>query len=112
MISCAILEDNDLIEASDLVRQLSLVYSGQSDYLETSSTYGGGPVNRLGWIPAWIYCPAWVGKKVGDFKRRMPCNHEFLRGTVPEAHMERLSRDQMRIAKMGWRNFHPPLDED
>jgi hypothetical protein len=100
MISVQILEDDDVILADDLVRQLSLTYTGQSDYLATTATYGGGPINRLGWIRADVVCPFWVGKAVGKFRKAMlgrdrhACeisNYEFVRGPVPKSHMEDLS---------------------
>lgn len=99
MIAVGILEDHDTIDADDCVRQLSLIFTGQSDYLATTSTYGGSPINRLGWIRADTFCPFWVGKKVGDFRRAMlgrdrhateVSDYEFVRGPVPKLHMERL----------------------
>lgn len=108
MITIQLLEDNDVIQADDLVRQLSLMYSGQSDYLETISTYGGGPVNRLGWIPAKYTCPFWVGKTVGEFTQRMGrfgSDYEFVRGKVPNTHLEKLTKSQLKIAQSTWKHF-------
>lgn len=116
MIATAILEGCDIVEAEDYVRQLSLIFTGQSDYLETTSTYGGGAVNRLGWIKVKHFCPAWVGKTVDEFHDALVvsrtskrhevemCYYEFIRGEIPRSHEERLSKDQLRIAEMIWAN--------
>jgi hypothetical protein len=103
MITIQMLEDQDVIQADDLVRQLSLMYEGQSDYLMTTSTYGGGPINRLKWVQAKYNCPFWVGKTVGTFNEKMErfgSGYEFIRGVVPAAHLERLTAGQMEIANM------------
>lgn len=89
MKTVGILEPSDRIEAGDLVRQLALSYEGQSDYLATNATYGGGRINRLGWIAVGEFCPAWIGKTVGEFNRALRASHEFVRGPVPKAHLER-----------------------
>jgi hypothetical protein len=97
MISIQMLEDSDIIEATDWVRQLSLTYDGQSDTLLTTGTYGGSRINRLGWMLAAEVCPAFVGKTVGKFNRGMDFKHrhmtevsqyEFIRGNVPKSHLE------------------------
>lgn len=97
MITVYMLENNDVIQATDFVRQLRLTYTGQSDYLETTSTYGGSRINRTGWMRAEEVCPYWVGKKVGAFNKGMDFNHrhmsevsayEFIRGDVPQSHWE------------------------
>jgi hypothetical protein len=97
MITIQMLEDADTIEATDYVRQLSLTFNGQSDTLETTSTYGGSRTNRLGWMLAAEVCPAFVGKTVGEFNRGMDFKHrhyievsqyEFIRGNVPITHHE------------------------
>jgi len=92
-----LLEPDDTITADCFVRQLSLVFDGQSDYLPTKSTYSGFPLNRLGWIPASEYCPAWIGKTVGEFNKAMnkphrhaseKCGYEFVVGDLPRSHIE------------------------
>lgn len=97
MISVGMLEDADVIQSGDLVRQLALTYEGQSDYLATNSTYGGGRINRLGWMTVDEFTPYWIGKTVGEFRKRMhnPKRHwievtdyEFIRGPVPATHLE------------------------
>lgn len=113
MIPIFVLEDSDVIKEDDLVRQLSLVYDGQSDYLATNSTYGGSPMNRLGWIPARVFCPAWVDKTVGDFRRTMlgrdrhateMSDYEFVRGPVPLHHRELLTTKELKLANMVWKS--------
>lgn len=113
MITVQILEDEDRILKEDFVRQLSLTFEGQSDYLATSSTYGGSAVNRLGWVPAKYHCPAWVGKTVGEFRKAVlklgrhsteTCNYEFIRGKIPANHLEKLTKSQLKIANMVWEN--------
>lgn len=97
MRTIQLLEPDDTITADCFVRQLSLVFDGQSDYLSTKSTYGGSPLNRLGWIPAREFCPAWVGKTVGEFLKAMnpdhrhaseKCGYEFVVGDLPRSHIE------------------------
>lgn len=97
MITVYMLENNDVIQATDFVRQLRLTYEGQSDYLVTTSAYGGTRINRTGWMRAEEVCPYWVGKKVGAFNKGMDFNHrhmsevsayEFIRGDVPQSHWE------------------------
>ena len=91
------LEESDTIEATDWVRQLSLTYTGQSDYLETTSIYGGGRINRTGWMTAAEVCPYWVGRTVGEFNEGADFKHrhqsevsayEFIRGDIPVSHVE------------------------
>ena len=111
MIALQLLEDLDTIEATDNVRQLSLVYAGQSDYLATNATYGGSPINRLGWMPARYVCPAWVGKTVGEFREAMLgrdrhaveiANYEFVRGNVPLSHCEKLTKEERKGCEFTW----------
>ena len=111
MIEVSILEDTDVIKENDFARQLSLVYDGQSDYLATNATYGGSPMNRLGWMPAKFVCPAWVGKTVGEFRKTMlgrdrhtveMSNYEFVRGKVPTSHYERLTKEERKGCEFTW----------
>lgn len=97
MITIHMLEDTDIIEATDWVRQLSLTYDGQSDTLLTTGTYGGTRINRLGWMLAAEVCPAWIGNTVGEFNTGMDFKHrhmtevsqyEFVRGAIPKSHQE------------------------
>lgn len=115
MISVSILENQDIIQEDDCVRQLSLVYTGQSDYLATNATYGGSPMNRLGWLPAKFVCPAWVGKSVGEFRKTMlgrdrhaveMSNYEFVRGQVPTSHYEKLSKEEINGCEFTWNLFN------
>lgn len=115
MISVSILENQDIIQEDDCVRQLSLVYTGQSDYLATNATYGGSPMNRLGWLPAKFVCPAWVGKSVGEFRKTMlgrdrhaveMSNYEFVRGQVPKSHYEKLSKEELNGCELTWNLFN------
>jgi hypothetical protein len=98
-ISVQILEPDDVLKKDDHVRQLFQTFEGQSDYLATISTYGGGRINRLGWMKAEEVCPFWVGKPIKEFlnalygmqsglytKNRVP--YEFIRGPVPQLHWE------------------------
>jgi hypothetical protein len=98
-----ILEDNDIIQADDLVRQLEILQEGQSDYIARNATYGGSPVNRLGWIPAKYLTPYWVGKTVKAFHNMVELRHEFIRGKVPLQHLERLTREEVRLLEYGWK---------
>jgi len=109
MISVNILENNDVIQDDDWVRQLNLIYDGQSDTLATNGTYSGMPMNRTRWIPARVFCPAWIGKLVGDFREAMmtfdrheseTSDYEFVRGNVPSHHQEPLTKDELKIAQM------------
>lgn len=97
-----LLDKDDVIQPNDYVRQLNLSYNGQSDYLQTTSTYGGCPINRLKWIPAKYMCPAYVGKTVKEFNNGQ---FEFIRGKVPEEHLEVLTDSQLKNAKMIWKHW-------
>jgi len=121
MISVSILENQDIIQEDDCVRQLSIVYDGQSDYLATNATYGGSPINRLGWLPAKFVCPAWVGKTVGEFRKTMlgrnrhaveMSDYEFVRGKVPTSHYERLSKEERKGCEFTWNLITRPQEED
>lgn len=114
MIVVNILEDQDTIQPDDFVRQLHLTFTGQSDYLETNSTYGGFPVNRLGWVPAKFICPYWVGKTVGEFRNKMLgrnrhavelSDYEFIRGKVPASHCEKLTKEERKGCESVWKLF-------
>ena len=108
MIQINILEDMDTIEENDYARQLHLFYSGQSDYLQTTNCYGGGPINRLGWIKAKYFCPFWVGKKVKDFVEGMDKFYvensiEFIRGNIPKQHVEYLKKEEVELLEYRWK---------
>ena len=111
MISVNILENHDVIQDDDWVRQLSLIYEGQSDALATNGTYSGMPMNRTKWIPARVCCPAWIGESVGNFRECMLgfdrheseiSDFEFVRGNVPAHHQEPLTEHELKIANMFW----------
>ena len=112
LIQINLLEDSDVIRPNDWVRQLQLTFTGQSDYLATNSTYGGSPINRVGWIPARYTCPYWVGKTVGEFRNKMlgldrhaveMTDYEFARGDIPKHHLERLTKEEIRLAEQTWK---------
>jgi len=96
-----ILDGNDIIEPTDYARQLSLTWEGQSDYLQQNTTYGNSPINRLGWLPVTVTCPCWIGKTVKDFSDAMDKFYataykepfEFIRGELPNRHLEPLTKD-------------------
>ena len=92
MIQLQLLELTDIIQADDWVRPLKLIYDGQSDYLQTSSTYGGCRINRLGWIKASEYIPYWVGKTLKQYYNKKwsypPPQLEIVRGQIPFHHQE------------------------
>ncbi len=91
MIEVSMLEPGDVIQATDLVRQLDHLIDGQSDYVQFTSAFSGRPINRMRWQHAQDFCPFWVGKTVGAFveamNKRADHGYEFLRGTVPDSHM-------------------------
>ncbi len=96
-INVKLLEDDDVIQSGDWGRQLSLTFTGQSDYLATISTYGGSRINRLRWMLAKEICPAWIGKTVAEFNKAMNPDYrhavensmyEFVRGEIPRRHQE------------------------
>ncbi len=106
MITIQLLEAQDIILETDYTRQLSLLFTGQSDYLAKNSTYGGSPLNRLGWLPAKYQCPYWVGKTVGEFNTQMleisSIRYEFVRGAIPREHYEKLTREELRLLEYSW----------
>lgn len=107
MITVQILERFDVIEANDFARPLNLMYEGQSDYLMTNSTYGGTPINRLGWMRAKFVCPFWVGKTVGEFLECFDAfnSFEFVRGDVPIQHQEKLTKEELLIVTRIWERY-------
>lgn len=99
-IKIEILDSNDRIEATDFIRYLDIEYVGQSDTVETRSTYGGTPINFFRWVPVNRFCPHFIGKKVKKFEEAMysiekPHQHvaryEFARGEIPAEHLLDLS---------------------
>lgn len=97
MIDLQMLEADDVIQATDFVRQLNLTFPGQSDDLETTSMYGGGRINRVGWMLAAEVCPYFVGKTLGELNRGVNFKHrhmtevtqyEIIRGAIPYDHWE------------------------
>lgn len=101
MITVQVLEPTDTIEPNDWVRQLSLHYDGQSDYLPRNNTYSGKPMNRMGWIIAQFVCPFWVGKTVSEFTERTGLPYEFVRGPIPVSHQEELTaEEQARLMRL------------
>ena len=96
MIQIGLLEDQDVIEGFDFMRQLDLLYEGQSDHLPTKSTYGGSPINHMEWLEVHRACPAWIGMTVGEIRQwslgmnkqhqRFP-DYEFVRGNIPRSHI-------------------------
>ena len=105
MIQISLLEDTDTIQENDYVRQLQLFYNGQSDCLQTTSCYGGGPMNRLGWIKAKYFCPYWVGKKVKNFVDGIDKFYsvEFIRGDIPKESIEPLKKEEIKLLEYGWK---------
>lgn len=96
-VKVEILTYDDVIRGGDVCRPLSVIFEGQSDTFHTTSTYGGSPMNHLGWIPATVICPGWIGKTVGAFNTAIlklgrhdseTSAYEFLRGDLPPSHME------------------------
>jgi hypothetical protein len=105
MIQINLLEDTDVIQENDYVRQLQLFYNGQSDYVQTTSSYGGRPINRLGWIKAKYFCPHWVGEKVKDFVDGVSkfYNVEFIRGDISKEHIEPLKKEEIKLLEYSWK---------
>lgn len=91
----SILESFDVIEASDLVRPLTLLRSGQSDYLPETGM-NGLPVNRLKWLPVEAYCPAFIGKTVGQYRDAVKhlSDAEFVRGPIPDSHKVKFTKSE------------------
>jgi len=87
------LEGDDIIKSGDLVRQLALEYNGQSDYLETTSTYSGGRISRLGWLTVNEFMPAIIGKTLNEYYSNKwlypPSQLEIVRGDVPKSRSDR-----------------------
>ena len=112
-VTVQILGSTDIIRSTDYVRQLSLTYDGQSDTVEQSATYGGAPINRLGWIPVAVSCPAWSGKTVQEFydavdrfyATRNKNSFEFIRGNIPLRHLEPLTVSEIKTAQTFAKTF-------
>ena len=91
MLNVQILEPHDVMMADDLVRQLAVVFDGQSDGFMETSTYGGYRINRMGWIKVSEMLPAWVGRTMDDYNSSGVTRlgqFEVIRGDVPDGHME------------------------
>lgn len=99
-----ILETNDEIEATDWVRQLEVEW-GHSDSLQTNSTYGGTPINRMGWIPVKWIMPYWVGSTVGDYLDAVKLKYEFARGDLPQSHLEELTDKETKLLEQTEKMF-------
>jgi uncharacterized protein (DUF3820 family) len=105
------LEGRDVIQRGDYCRPLSLVYEGQSDYLQTTNPYGGGPMNNTKWLQVErAGMDAWIGKEVGAFNRAMgglgkphqgTTLYEFVRGELPghAIHPETEPERALRLAR-------------
>ena len=92
-----ILNDMDVLQAGDFARPLELEYTGQSDYLATTNTYGGTPMNHMRWVQLErLELTRWIGKTVLEFntlmdslsKPHQPYSHyEFCRGALSKDHV-------------------------
>ncbi len=109
------LEAEDTIQPGDFLRPLDLIYEGQSDYLATSNTYSGKPMNHTRWLQVErAGIDHWIGNTVGEFngmseslgRHDTECTrYEFVRGDLPvdsilpETDNEREEREADEIAE-------------
>jgi hypothetical protein len=100
MITVQLLEDNDIIQATDWCRPMVIQpVNPWSDTVVFTNTYGGGPINNVKWLTAKQCCPYWIGKKLKDFNDGMGRTgtwYEFIRGDIPEKHQYGKTRSELR----------------
>jgi hypothetical protein len=102
MITIQLLEDNDIIQATDWCRPMVIqTISNWSDTISFTNTYSGDPENNVKWLTAEQCCPAWVGKRLKDFNdgmERLGVWHEFIRGNLPVKHQYGKTKREHRKA--------------
>lgn len=89
MIQVQILEDTDVVLATDLCRPLQLVTmsGGHSDYYSFESAYSGTPENHVKWCRVeQVFGPIWFNKPVNALNK-ISVPYEFMRGQPPEKHL-------------------------
>lgn len=100
MFKVFILEDCDTITNECFVRPLQLTREGLSDYVPSTSVYGGGPINRLTWTPVTRTHPFWVGKTVGDYRKHKLSGSEiFCKGKLPKFMITPLTESEFEATK-------------
>lgn len=100
MFTVSILEDDDVITEDCFVRPLQFTQEGWSDYIATTATYGGAPINRLTWTPVTRTHPFWVGKTVKAYRKHLLCGSEiFCRGTLPRFMITPLTEGEFEVTK-------------
>lgn len=88
MITIQLLEDNDVVLATDLCRPLLLetMSGGHSDYYSFESEYSGAPINNVKWTYVYqVFGTIWFNKKVIEFNTMTP--YEFMRGNITDSHL-------------------------
>lgn len=87
MITVNILEDTDIIQATDYCRPLLLcTISKYSDNYSFTNTYSGQPENNVKWLRVdRAFGPCWVGKTVAELVSKV-IPYEFIRGDIPLLH--------------------------
>lgn len=103
MITVQILEQHDIIQATDWCRPLTLqtMSGGLSDDYSFESCYSGAPENNTKWVQASEIVPAWVGSTVGEWVAALEdCRayvpYEFIRGDIPKEHQYGKTKRQLR----------------
>ena len=109
MIQVSILEKDDIIQADDWCRPLSIVSmsGGHSDSYSFKSCYTGTPENNVEWVQVkHVIGKFWIGLTVNDYTNAVQHRMEFLRGTPPRQHQINM-RDYSSLA-----NLREPEHED
>lgn len=100
MITIQLLENNDIIQATDWCRPMVIQpINPWSDTISFSNTYSGNPENNVRWLTAQQCCPYWIGKKVSEFNtgmKRTGSWYEFIRGDLPSKHQYGKTRSEVR----------------
>ena len=87
MKAIMLLEAEDILHADDWVRPIVFHASHAQGEIKvnTTSAYGGGPLNHPKWVRAKrLFGPCWLGKKIGSLS--MCSQYEFVRGDIPDHH--------------------------
>lgn len=100
MISILMLEDGDTLQNGDWCRPMhfTTMSGGYSDYYTFEEL--GRPVNNAKWVECErIIGDMWFGKTIGEVKKALGFDHEFVRGDIPESHVVLLTQYEFNSKK-------------
>ena len=90
MRTIKMLEEDDLIHSEFWCRPMNFLPSaaaGCEVFPNTTSCYGGRPMNNTRWIKVRdVLGPFWFGRSVSEFNAGSKMQYEFVSGEIPEGH--------------------------